>query len=81
MLGFSKWFPASRAERDASGDPRPSIEERYASRDEYRSLVERDAWRLEEQGYILATDLELVVDNALARYDAAIAGDFPPDGQ
>ncbi|MDA1258544.1 MAG: alpha/beta hydrolase domain-containing protein, partial [Chloroflexi bacterium] len=28
-------FAATRAEREISGDPRPSIEERYASKDEY----------------------------------------------
>ena len=35
MMGFTRFFPATRAAREPDGDPRPSIEERYASKDDY----------------------------------------------
>ena len=38
-------FARTRAERQASGDPRPSIEERYASRADYLERVRTEAPR------------------------------------
>ena len=35
MQGSTLPFPATRAEREQRGDPRPSIEERYRDRDDY----------------------------------------------
>lgn len=72
MLGFTRWFPRSRAERESTGDSRRSIEERYESRDEYSALVRRDAEGLARDGYILEQDVDLVVQNAVDRYDAAM---------
>ena len=62
-------FAATRQEREARGDPRPSIEERYPSRNAYLEQVRQAAQRLVEDGYLLAEDLELVVDQAAERFD------------
>jgi hypothetical protein len=72
MMGFSRFFPASKREREATGDPRPSIEERYAGRDEFLQLVRAEAQRLAEQRYILLQDVEVLVENAAERYDVAV---------
>ncbi len=73
MLGFTRWFSATRAERKAAGDPRLSIEERYGSRAEYIELVRHDAEGLARDDYLLEQDIDLVVQNAADRYDAAVA--------
>jgi hypothetical protein len=54
-------FPRTRAEREASGDPRPSIAERYASRAAYLELVRQAALALARDGYLLADDVALSV--------------------
>ena len=72
MQGFSRWFPTTAAERSATRDPRRSIEERYASREEYERLARADSQRLVDAGYVLGEDLEVVVQNAVERYDYAL---------
>ena len=72
MQGFSRWLPANRDERAATGDPRQSIRERYADRDAYVRAARKDAERLAADGYILPEDVDLVVQNATARYDYAL---------
>ncbi len=69
LLGSTIPFPATRAERQASGDPRPSIEERYASKEDYLRQVQHAAEALVQQGYLLAEDLQTVLDQAGQRYD------------
>ncbi|MPZ48360.1 MAG: hypothetical protein GEU75_03450 [Dehalococcoidia bacterium] len=72
MMGFTRFFPATKSEREASGDPRPSIEERYAGKDAYLARVREEAKSLVEKRHILAEDIEILVSNASARYDAAL---------
>ncbi len=72
MQGFSRWFAATEDQRRSTGDPRPSIAERYADRGEYERLVRDAARQLVQYRYVLEEDLELVVGNALARYDYAL---------
>jgi hypothetical protein len=69
LLGSTIPFPATQAERQASGDPRPSIEERYVSKDDYLGRVKQAAEALVEQGYLLAEDLPTVTEQASQRYD------------
>src|SRR5262249_35229960 len=69
LLGSTLPFPATRAEREVSGDPRLSIEERYASKEDYLGRVQRAAEALMQQGYLLAEDLPTVIDQASQRYD------------
>jgi hypothetical protein len=54
----------SRAEREAAGDPRPSIEERYPSRAHFVGRIAEHATALAQQGYLLAEDLPWVVARA-----------------
>ena len=70
MLGSSVPLARTRAQRERTGDPRPSIEERYADRDEYCRLVRRAAERLAAADHLLAEDVELVVARAGASWDA-----------
>lgn len=51
----------NRAEREAAGDPRMSIAERYASRDEYVDRVRQAAEALVREGYLLGDDVPLSV--------------------
>lgn len=81
MQGSTVPFPATRAERERSGDPRRSIEERYRDRADYEARAREAAADLVQQGYVLAEDVEVVMGTALARYDAfaeapvAVGGD------
>ncbi|MCZ6634425.1 MAG: alpha/beta hydrolase domain-containing protein [bacterium] len=71
MQGFSKFFASRQSEREASGDRRPSIEERYVSREAYLEQVREVAQQLVAEGYVLEEDVEIVVSACAARYDAA----------
>jgi Alpha/beta hydrolase domain len=62
-------FPRTRAEREASGDPRPSIAERYRSRDDYLERVRRAAVALASERYILDEDIDLTVALAARAWD------------
>ena len=66
--GLTIPFPATQAEPEARGDPRLSIAERYPTKTDYIAQVRRAAHALVEEGYLLAEDLELVVDQASERY-------------
>jgi hypothetical protein len=62
-------FPRTRRERDASGDPRRSIEERYRSRDDYLARVRGAAVALAAQRYLLEEDIDLTVALAARAWD------------
>ena len=72
VVGGAIPFAVTRAERLASGDPRASIEERYASRDEYLARVRESAEALVEAGYALAEDVEVLVGQGGEVYDAIV---------
>ncbi|MGE3537122.1 MAG: alpha/beta hydrolase domain-containing protein [Candidatus Tectimicrobiota bacterium] len=72
MLGFSHFFAPTLAARQAMGDPRPSLAERYASREAYLEQVRVVVQQLVQEHYLLAEDQELVVDTCAARYDFAL---------
>ena len=70
--GLSGWtlpFAPTRAKRESSGDPRPSIEELYASKDVYLEMVHDAAWNLVAQRYVLEEDLPEIMDKAAERYE------------
>lgn len=60
-------FATKQAEREASGDPRLSIEERYGALDEYLSRLAAQARSLEAAGYLLPADVERVVSRQRER--------------
>jgi hypothetical protein len=55
--------------RQATADPRRSIAERYASRDDYLEQVRQATHALVREGYLLAEDVEEVVGQAAQHYD------------
>jgi hypothetical protein len=59
FAGATLPFAATRRAREASGDPRRSIEERYASREAYLERVRGAARDLVEARYLLEEDVEL----------------------
>jgi hypothetical protein len=69
LLGSTIPFPATQEERQAAGDPRPSIDERYLSKEDYLVRVKQAAEALVQQGYLLAEDLPTVAGQASQRYD------------
>lgn len=57
-------FAQTRDERDATGDTRLSLQERYASQDEYLGRFAKAATRLVEKRYLLAEDLPGLLQEA-----------------
>ena len=51
-------FARTRSEREAAGDPRPSLEERYGSRETYVARVEAAAASLVTDRLLLPADAE-----------------------
>ena len=72
-LGSTVPFAPTAADRAAAADPRPSLAERYASRDAYLNEVRAAAERLVEERYLLADDIDLCLALAGERYDS-VAG-------
>ena len=75
MQGTTLFFHRTKEEREAAGDPRPSLEERYPDRQTFLARVREEAERLVSQRYVLAEDVDIIVANAAARYDEAMKGD------
>ena len=73
LRGSSIPFAATRAERQVTGDPRPSIEERYESRQAFLDRIEAAARQLVADGYLLEEDVPPIVAQAAEHY-AAMAG-------
>jgi len=62
-------FAPTRAQREAAGDPRPSIAERYPSRTAYLDRVRAAAGALVREGYLLEEDIALSVAAAARLWD------------
>ena len=65
------WTPlaATKAQRTKKDDPRPSLEERYASKDDFMAKVKTAIEKLIEQRLMLDTDLEPQMKQASERWD------------
>ncbi len=74
LAGWTLPFAATRTAREASGDPRLSIAERYASQADYLQQVGAAAEALVQAGYMLSEDVERVVDGAAERYQGFTNG-------
>ncbi|NNE83440.1 MAG: hypothetical protein HKN28_05675 [Alphaproteobacteria bacterium] len=69
-------FAVREAERRDTGDPRPSLEERYGSHEAYRDLIAQSTARLVDQGYLLKEDTANIL--ALADDMAGVfSGEIP----
>ena len=70
MVGSMIPFARTRAEREQSGDPRPSIEERYRTREAYLRAVEQAAKPLVRDRLLLERDVPKITEKAGARWDS-----------
>jgi hypothetical protein len=66
-------FAATEAERQRSGDPRPSLEARYASRDAWAAKLAEAAARLVADRLLLAEDADRLIGAARETWDVARA--------
>ncbi len=73
LLGSYLPFARTRAGREAAGDPRPSIEERYRGRADYLARVEEVVRDLVRARYLLEEDTERILERAAAQWDHAVA--------
>lgn len=69
FAGATLPFARTRAEREAAGDARPSIEERYASREAYLARVREAARALVRDRHVLEEDVALCVEVAARLWD------------
>jgi hypothetical protein len=69
MIGSFIPFARTKDERAAKNDPRPSIAERYVSREEYLKQYEAAARELAKSGYILEGDIPQMVTQGAAVWD------------
>jgi Alpha/beta hydrolase domain len=68
-------FARTEAERRAAGDPRPSLEARYPTRDAYIAKVHAAAAREVDAGFLLPEDVERTVKENVGLYDRILAKD------
>lgn len=66
-------FARTEAERIAAGDPRPSLEMRYPTREDYAAAVRAAADRQIAAGLLLAEDLASTIKTNLGLYDRILA--------
>ena len=69
VVGSYLPFAWTKAEREATGDPRLSIEERYAGREAYLGRVAEAALALVRERLLLAEDVPFVIERAAAHWD------------
>ena len=81
MQGSYVPFPRTADDRQRTGDPRSSIEERYGSRAEYLGRVTEAALSLVDSGYLLAGDLAPILAQAARHWDYLMEEDTGNDGQ
>lgn len=62
-------FPVTKAQRSETGDPRPSIQERYASLDDYLRKLDDEMQRLQQTGYLLEEDRKAIRERQRTRAD------------
>ena len=76
MMGSTLPFARTAAERERHGDPRPSIAERYASREAYLTAARAAAEALVAARYGLAEDVDGMVERAGQVWDLIGRGAF-----
>jgi hypothetical protein len=70
FAGATLPFAKTRRERESTGDPRPAIEERYASREAYLARVRTAALALVTDRYMLEEDVETSLAFAARMWEA-----------
>ena len=66
LLGSTVPLPKTRADAQAKGDPRPSLEELYGSHENYVAKVAAAARKLEAERLMLDADVDMVIRDAQA---------------
>ena len=74
LMGSFQPFARTREDRNRSGDPRLSIAERYAGRQDYLARVARATQDLVRERFVLADDVRAVLRRAGAMWDAIVGG-------
>jgi hypothetical protein len=69
MVGSFFPFAPGKAARQKLKDPRPSIEERYPSRDAYLAKVRAAAQSLAAAGFLLTEDIPALEQRAVTQWD------------
>jgi hypothetical protein len=69
MAGSYIPFAKTKAEREKTGDPRLSVEERYSSRADYVHRVEEAGKKLVQERYLLQEDVAPIVEAAGQHWD------------
>jgi hypothetical protein len=69
MQGSFVPFARARGEREQASDPRPSVAERYAGREQYLERIRSAAQDLVARGYLLQADVPQIVEQAGTRWD------------
>jgi hypothetical protein len=80
MMGSTLPFARTAADRARRGDPRPSLAERYASREDYLARVRAACAALVAERFLLAEDVEDVVARAGQVWDFLQEGQHGPPG-
>jgi Alpha/beta hydrolase domain len=70
FAGATLPFAKTRGERESTGDPRPAIEERYATREAYLARVRTAALALVTDRYMLEEDVETSLAFAARMWEA-----------
>jgi hypothetical protein len=65
-------FARTMDERNAKGDPRPSIDERYKGKDDYLARIRTAAQALVKSGFMLEEDVEGSMQRAARHWDWAM---------
>ncbi|HVJ53552.1 MAG TPA: alpha/beta hydrolase domain-containing protein [Aliidongia sp.] len=68
-------FARTEAEREASGDPRPSLAARYRDRADYEQRLRQAAARVVGEGFLPADEVDLLVKQNGDLYDRIMAHD------
>ena len=71
LTGSSIPFALTQAQRIASGDPRPSLQERYGTLAGYTTAAQAAAASLVKQGYLLSSDQAAAVASAVSQAQQA----------
>jgi len=66
LVGSYTPFAATRVQREAGGDARLSVEERYRNRDDYVNRIRVAALELVRRGFLLPEDAAIIVQSAAA---------------
>ena len=64
LVGGYQPFAATMAEREAAGDARLSVAERYRTRDDYVNRVRNAARKLDSDGFLLPDDAAVIIQAA-----------------